>query len=98
MKKTEIFVGLAYLSMMVITIVVYSFISPPKPLTAKDELNAECCSEEQMISIYEGTEDLKLIYDSVQCHIWDRDSINTNAITIKRLWEDSLKQMETQTK
>lgn len=58
---------------------------------ATDELSATCCSEERMISIYEGTESLKDSYKLVIEAINNKDTVNVNAITIKKLWEDSLR-------
>ena len=62
----------------------------PNPLVAVDPDNGACCSEETMISIFEGTDDLEEIYNVVMEHVYKRDSINHNGVEVIRMWEDSL--------
>lgn len=67
----------------------------PKPIMATDETSAVCCSEERMISIYEGIESLEESYELVMEAIANKDTVNMNAVHIKELWEDSLRRKET---
>ena len=62
----------------------------PDPLVAVDSDNAACCSEEDMISIFEGTDDLEETYNAVMEHVYKRDSVNHNAVEVIRMWEDSI--------
>jgi len=92
--KRPFFTLLVVIVVMVTVIVslkIYKVNHEPEVILAQDEMNAACCTEERMISIYEGTESLEASYDTVQFYIYHRDSINTNAVTIKKMWEDSLK-------
>jgi hypothetical protein len=71
--------------------VLWHWMKLPEPVIATQEENAVCCSEELMISIYEGTDDLETTYDQVMKHLYKRDSVNHNALLVIEMWEDTLK-------
>lgn len=76
---------------VILLLFVYKFNSERKPLITENFNNAVCCSEETTISIIEGIEPLKETYEKVVKAINNKDSVNQNALYVKKIWEDSLK-------
>lgn len=94
-KNTKTILVILYIMVVIpVGIIIATVDRNPKPIMATDETTAVCCSEERMISIYEGTESLEESYDMVMEAIANEDTVNLNAVHIKQLWEDSLRRLE----
>lgn len=79
-----------------VTTLLYWMNIQPDPIIAKNPDNAACCSEEDLITIYEGDVDLKTVYDKAMEHVLKRDSVNSNAVMVIKMWEDSMAKKTTE--